>query len=171
MKWRWGKKGQATSLQMVIAGFFTCGMFLLLLFVSVSLVTRLSELLEKNAMERTRQTVDQGNASLGVYVNGMLELMDYFGNLVGSAQDASQATLGRDMAFLQSSRKDVAAMALFSANGELLAGTAESANTSSGQGLPYSWFQQPLRSGTATVFFPRPMCKTSFLASMRGSSR
>ena len=108
MKRAFWKKGNGGSLQMVITGFFMGGMILLLLFVSFGLVSRLSVLLEENAMERTRQTVDQGNASLGVYVNGMLETMDFFGTLVSSAGEASQQKLGSDMVFLQSSRKDVA---------------------------------------------------------------
>ena len=66
MKAHVGKVAQGHSLQMVITGFFMGGMILLLLLVSVSLVTRLNVLLENNAMQRTRQTVDQGNASLGV---------------------------------------------------------------------------------------------------------
>jgi len=157
---RWVSQGH--SLQMVITGFFMGGMILLLLLVSVSLVTRLNVLLENNAMQRTRQTVDQGNASLGVYVNGMLETMDVFGNLVSSAPDASMAQLSQSMNFLQSSRKDVAAMAVFSPVGTLLASTSGDLSKSAREVRSFGWFQRPINANTSTVFFSPPYVQNIF---------
>lgn len=157
---RWVSQGH--SLQMVITGFFMGGMIFLLLLVSVSLVTRLNVLLENNAMQRTRQTVDQGNASLGVYVNGMLETMDVFGNLVSSAPDASMAQLSQSMNFLQSSRKDVAAMAVFSPVGTLLASTSGDLSKSAREVRSFGWFQRPINANTSTVFFSPPYVQNIF---------
>ncbi len=162
MRWPFGRKAEGNSLQMVITGFFMGGMALLLLFVSVSLVTRLSHILEENAMNRTRQTVDQGNASLGVYVSGMLETMDYLGNLVSVSSDVTVPELKEDMAFLQKSRKDVAAMALFSPEGELLSGTAGKLAKPAAEVKAYSWFQKPRQSGTTAVFFSSPYVQNIF---------
>jgi len=156
------KKSRGRSLQMVTTSFFMGGMVLLLLFVSVSLVTRLNNLLEDNAMERTRQTVDQGNASLGVYVNEMLDTIDFFGSLVSSAQDVSSEALSQSMAFLQSSRKDVAAMAVFSPEGELLASTAGGLSKSAGEVAAFGWFLKPIHATTATVYFSSPYVQNIF---------
>lgn len=162
MRWRSRAKAEGNSLQMVVTAFFIVGMILLMLFVSVSLGTRLSHLLEENAMSRTRQTVDQGNASLGVYVSGMLETMDYLGSLVAMSPDVSDGVLKNDMAFLQKSRKDVAAMALFSPEGELLTGTAGELAKPAWEVMGYSWFQKPKQSGTKTVFFSSPYVQNIF---------
>ena len=156
------RKAEGNSLQMVITAFFMGGMILLLLFVSVSLVTRLSHILEENAMDRTRQTVDQGNASLGVYVSGMLETMDYLGNLVTVSSDVTLPELKGDMEFLQKSRKDVAAMALFSPEGELLSGTAGKLAKPTSEVRAYGWFQKPRQSGTTAVFFSSPYVQNIF---------
>ncbi len=157
-----GKKSGGKSLQMVTTSFFMGGMVLLLLFVSVSLVTRLNTLLEENAMERTRQTVDQGNASLGVYVNEMLDTMEFFGNLVANADEVTSDELSGSMAFLQSSRKDVAAMAVFSPKGVLLAGTAGELSKSPAEVSTYGWFLNPIRATTATVYFSSPYVQNIF---------
>ena len=162
MKRLFPRKAEGNSLQMVITAFFMGGMVLLLLFVSVSLVTRLSHILEENAMDRTRQTVDQGNASLGVYVSGMLETMNYLGNLVTIADNATLPSLKADMEFLQKSRKDIAAMALFSPKGELLAGTAGKLAKPASEITAYGWFQKPQQSGTTAVFFSSPYVQNIF---------
>ncbi|MCE5342491.1 MAG: sensor histidine kinase [Eubacteriales bacterium] len=156
------KKRRGNSLQMVTTSFFMGGMVLLLLFVSVSLVTRLNTLLENNATERTRQTVDQGNASLGVYVNEMLDTMEFFGNLVSSADEVASEGLSDSMAFLQSSRKDVAAMAVFSPKGVLLASTAGDLSKAPREVATYSWFIRPLNAATATVYFSSPYVQNIF---------
>lgn len=156
------RKAEGNSLQMVITAFFMGGMILLLLFVSVSLVTRLAHILEENAMDRTRQTVEQGNASLGVYVDGMLETMDFLGNLVSGAGEVTSAGLQTDMAFLHKSRKDVAAMAVFSPRGELLAGTAGGLSKTPAEVTSNGWFQNPQKSGTATVYFSAPYVQNIF---------
>jgi two-component system sensor histidine kinase YesM len=156
------RKRRSNSLQMVTTSFFMGGMVLLLLFVSFNLVTRLNTLLENNATERTRQTVDQGNASLGVYVNEMLDTMDFFGNLVSTAGEVASQDLSGSMAFLQSSRKDVAAMAVFSPTGKLLASTAGDLSKSAQEIASYGWFVKPLRSATATVYFSSPYVQNIF---------
>jgi two-component system sensor histidine kinase YesM len=138
------------------------GMVLLLLFVSFSLVTRLNTLLENNATERTRQTVDQGNASLGVYVNEMLDTMDFFGNLVSTGGEVASENLSGSMAVLQSSRKDVAAMAVFDPTGTLLASTAGELSKSAQEIASYGWFVKPMGSATATVYFSSPYVQNIF---------
>lgn len=153
---------EGNSLQMVITVFFMGGMFLLLLFVSLGLTTRLSHLLEENAMERTRQTVEQGNASLGAYVDGMLETMDFLGNIAAGAQEVTEDALAQDMAFLQRSRKDVVAMAVLSPEGELLSGTAGDLAKAPWEVKLNDWFQKPLKSGTATVYFSSPYVQNIF---------
>jgi len=151
-----------TSLQMVITIYFMVGMLFLLLIVSTGVVTRVSTLLEENSMERTRQTVNQGNASLGVYVNDMLDTMDFFSSLVSQAADVSDAGLKEDMIFLQSSRKDVATMAVFSPQGEMLVGTAGEQSMSAEDIRDFSWFQKPFNATTSVVFFSSPYVQNSF---------
>ncbi|MDD3213183.1 MAG: cache domain-containing protein, partial [Eubacteriales bacterium] len=157
-----GAKKKGRSLQMVTTSFFMGGMVLLLLFVSVSLVTRLNGLLEDNAMERTRQTVDQGNASLGVYVNEMLDTMDFFGSLVSSSDEVTSQSLSDSMAFLQSSRKDITAMAVFGPGGELMASTAGELSKAPAEVASYRWFVKPLRGTTSTVYFSSPYVQNIF---------
>ncbi len=156
------RKSRGKSIQMITTSFFMGGMVLLLLFVSFSLVTRMNGLLEENATERTRQTVDQGNASLGVYVNEMLDTMDFFSSLVSAADEVSSAGLSDGMAFLQSSRKDVTAMAVFSPEGVPMASTAGNLSKSPREVTSYGWFSKPMRSTTATVYFSSPYVQNIF---------
>ena len=151
-----------TSLQMVITIYFMVGMLFLLLIVSTGVVTRVSTLLEENSMERTRQTVNQGNASLSVYVNDMLETMDFFSSLVSQAGDVTAAGLKEDMIFLQSSRKDVATMAVFSPTGEMLVGTAGEQSMPAEDIRNFSWFEKPFNATTSVVFFSSPYVQNSF---------
>ncbi len=151
-----------TSLQMVITIYFMVGMLFLLLIVSTGVVTRVSTLLEENSMERTRQTVNQGNASLSVYVNDMLDTMDFFAALVSQASDIGVPELKSDMVFLQSSRKDVATMAVFSPQGEMLAGTAGEQSMPDDDIRSFSWFQKPFKATTSVVFFSSPYVQNIF---------
>ncbi len=59
---------------MLIASFLSC-MGVLLLFVLLMLVPKLSALLEKNAIERTKETVMQSVHTVNVYVDQMLSTL------------------------------------------------------------------------------------------------
>jgi two-component system, sensor histidine kinase YesM len=160
---RFGKNAlRHTSLQMVITIYFMVGMLFLLLIVSTGVVTRVSTLLEENSMERTRQTVNQGNASLSVYVNDMLDTMEFFSSLVSQADDVTATDLKSDMIFLQSSRKDIATMAVFGPAGEMLVGTAGEQSTPAEDIRNFSWFQKPFNTTTSVVFFSSPYVQNSF---------
>ena len=161
---RFGQKAmRRTSLQMVITIYFMVGMLFLLLIVSTGVITRVSTLLEENAMERTRQTVNQGNASLSIYVNDMLETMDFFANLVSQAPDIAAADLKSNMSFLQSSRNDVAAMAVFDQQGDMLVSTAGELSMPAENIRNFSWFQKPFNATTSVVFFSSPYVQNIFV--------
>ena len=151
------------SLQMVTTLYFMAGMILLLLIVSVGVITRVSTLLEENAMERTRQTVNQGNVSLSIYVNNMLETMDYFSSLVSQASDIGAEDLKNDMISLQASRKDVAAMAVFDQTGEMLTSTAGELAMPAENIRSFSWLQKPFNATTSVVFFSSPYVQNIFV--------
>ena len=81
-RWRslgnsWAKRmaDSGRSLHFVlIASFLSC-MGVLLLFVLLMLVPKLSALLEKNAIERTKETVMQSVHTENVYVDQMLSTL------------------------------------------------------------------------------------------------
>ena len=66
------------------------------------------------------------------------------------------------MNFLQSSRKDVAAMAVFSPVGTLLASTSGDLSKSAREVRSFGWFQRPINANTSTVFFSPPYVQNIF---------
>ncbi len=64
---------RAGSLQAAIIVSFTLMVAAILLIVMIGLGALTSRMLREDAVARTRQTVTQGNASLGVYMSGALE--------------------------------------------------------------------------------------------------
>ena len=167
---RLGQKAmRRTSLQMVITIYFMVGMLFLLLIVSTGVITRVSTLLEENAMERTRQTVNQGNASLSIYVNDMLETMDFFANLGFSGfryrSAGSEKRYQFSAVFPKGRRRHGGIRPAGGDAGKHRRGTVDARGR-------YPWLQ--LVSKAASIrqppwcFSPRPTCRTYSSASMPG---
>lgn len=117
-------RGNGYSLQNILmTAFLTC-MGVLLLFVLLTLVPRISQLLQQNAVERTKETVLQSVSSLDIYIDNMLSTLHFASSqLSGRPEETDEAQLSR-LLLMQQSRTDIVTLAFFAQDGSLRYGTA-----------------------------------------------
>ena len=81
--------GRSFSLQLT-ASFMAC-MGALLAFISISLMTPLSSLLEKNAFERTKETVLQSVSTANVFIDRLLSTLYFATTVLPDSMDSGAA--------------------------------------------------------------------------------
>jgi len=155
---RW-RKG---SLQAAIISSFTLLVAAILLIVMVGLVTRANRIIRDSAIARTRQTVTQGNASLGVYIQSALETMSLFKSLVHDAADVRYRTLKDRIQLIKRRREDISGLAVFSASGELMNSTAGELRKPPSEIREAGWFRRALRARSSTVSISSPYLQSAF---------
>ena len=106
------RKDTGRSLHFVlIASFLSC-MGLLLIFVLLMLVPRLSALLEKNAIERTKETVMQSVNTVDNYVDHLLSTLYYATTLLPADMDTDTAGWMNQMELVKRGNSSIVAFAL-----------------------------------------------------------
>lgn len=155
------KKGK--SLNLVIMGCFFIIIGALMIFLSVVLTPRISQLLVTNAIERTRETVLQSTNSLEIYVNNMLDALHFAGSLYPvNTDDEADTYFALQISLLQKSHTDMKSIAFFSDTGELAASTDTSLAVSSGDITGMEWFQKALQWQGTVVYFSSPHVQNIF---------
>ncbi len=154
-RWREG------SLQTAIIISFTLMVSAVLLTVMLGLAAQTKNLIRDDAVARTRQTVIQGKASLGIYVSGMLETMALFKSLVGEAAEVRSQSLAEHMELVNRQHSDVSCLSVFSQGGDVLASTEEAFRP------PYAirdteWFQRALKARSSTVSISQPYLQDAY---------
>lgn len=121
MKLRGSEGGRSFNAQL-IASFMGC-MSLLLAFVAISLISPLSELLENNAIDRTKETVLQSVSAVDIFVEKLLSTL-YFSTtaLPDSLDDGADIWVSR-MELIKQSNSDIISVELFHQDGSLLGAT------------------------------------------------
>ena len=142
-----------TSMLLVVA---------ILAFVAVGLGTRLSTIMQESAMERTLQTVNQGNTSLGIYFSGMMEAMSFFQSMVQSAPEVKNQSLSAQMSLLKGSRKDITNLAVFSRDGHLLNAAGARLSSMAPPARDAEWFERALSARPSTISFSSPYLQSIF---------
>lgn len=149
------QRGQPRSLHMVLLTAFTSGMGVLLLFVAVTLVPRVNQLLEQNAMERTRETVLQSASTLDVYVDGLISTLRFATAPIMGPPSEQDARRMERMTLMQQSGTDVVTLAFFGEDGHLRYGTSGALRVAAEEVRQSEWFQKALGwQGAATYFSP-----------------
>ena len=146
-------RGNGYSLQNILmTAFLTC-MGVLLLFVLLTLVPRISQLLQQNAVERTKETVLQSVSSLDIYIDNMLSTLHFASSqLSGRPEETDEAQLSR-LLLMQQSRTDIVTLAFFAQDGSLRYGTGGGLRLPASEVRASEWFQKALEwQGTVTYF-------------------
>lgn len=168
-RWRslgnsWAKRmaDSGRSLHFVlIASFLSC-MGILLLFVLLMLVPKLSALLEKNAIERTKETVMQSVHTVNVYVDQMLSTLYYTTTLLPSDMDGDTGEWLDQMELVKRGNSSIVSMAFFHGDGSLFGSTAGEQCASPEQVRSMSWFQKALEWGGIVTYFSMPHVQSLF---------
>jgi len=156
--------GRSFSLQLT-ASFMAC-MGVLLAFISISLLTPLSSLLEKNAFERTKETVLQSVSAVNVFIDRLLSTLYFATTALPDSMDGGAEEWTRQMELVKKSDSDLISIALFHRDGTLLGAVgagdvAIDAAEVAGRRWPGA-APQPI--------FPAPLCSISSPGSARLSS-
>lgn len=149
------ESGRSLSALLVLS-FMSC-MVVLLAFVAMSLIPRLSSMLEKNAIDRTKETLLQSVNTVDNFVDNMLSTL-YFATTVLPDDVSSQSDLWVErMELIKKSNSNIMTIALFDQNGALLGATGGSQlrlgpDSVSGD----EWFSNAVAWGGTVTYFSRP---------------
>lgn len=144
------------SLQNVLLTVFLLMIGVLLFFVSFNLVGRMHQMLEKNAIERTRDTVRQSASTLEVYVNSALNTLHFAASPIASTSESVDALRLERMIFLTASRSDLVSLAFFAEDGSLRYSTSQGLRMKPKEIASTQWFQRAWTGQGATTAFTGP---------------
>ncbi len=153
--------GRSFSLQLTAS--FTACMGALLAFISISLMTPLSSLLEKNAYERTKETVLQSVSAVNVFVDRLLSTLYFATTALPDSIDGGTAEWARQMESIKKSDSNIISIALFHRDGTLL-GAVGAGDVSIGPAevAGSEWFQKALAWGGTATYFSSPFVQHIF---------
>ena len=153
--------GRSFSLQLT-ASFMAC-MGALLAFISISLMTPLSSLLEKNAFERTKETVLQSVSTANVFIDRLLSTLYFATTVLPDSMDSGAAGWVEQMQMIKKSDSDIISIALFHRDGTLLGavGTGD-VSLDTDEVASSEWFQKALAWGGTSTYFSSPFVQHIF---------
>lgn len=153
--------GRSFSLQLT-ASFMAC-MGALLAFISISLMTPLSSLLEKNAFERTKETVLQSVSTANVFIDRLLSTLYFATTVLPDSMDSGAAGWVEQMQMIKKSDSDIISIALFHRDGTLLGavGTGD-VSLDTDEVASSEWFQKSLAWGGTSTYFSSPFVQHIF---------
>jgi two-component system sensor histidine kinase YesM len=147
------KKG--ARLRNMLIGMFLAAFSAVLLFILFFLLPRVTDLLSRNAVERTKETVLQGVKSLDLYVDGLLTSLNYAADLLPREADTTESEWRDRFRFISASRADIRAIAFFDEEGSLLFSTSGALRSPGASVRQYDFFINAInRQGAAASFSP-----------------
>lgn len=156
-----GAKGRSLNF-VLIASFMSC-MGVLLLFVVFTLVPRLSTLLEKNAIERTKETVLQSVNTVDIYVDNMLSTLYFATTILPASMDGEgDGAWLSQMDLIRRSNSSIITMAFFDEEGNLFGSTAGTLKGGAQDAAQTDWFQKALSWGGTVTYFSQPHVQNLF---------
>ncbi len=156
------RRWQAGSLQVAIIISFTLLVAAILLVVMFGLAALTNQMLREDAVARTRQTVTQGNASLGMYMSGTQQTMALFKSLVREAGDVQSDSLTERIRLVKRQRSDIAGLSVFGKDGELMASTAMKSVRGPYAIRSKDWFKRANAAQPNTVSVSQPYLQDAF---------
>lgn len=150
------KSGGRSFNFMLTAAFMSC-MGVLLVFVAASLIPRLSDLLEKNAVERTKETVLQSVNTVDIYIENILSTL-YFATTALPAEPETHADEWADqMELIRKSDDSIMSIALFDEEGRMLgAAGGVRQRVQPEEVAREEWFGKALAWGGTVTYFSKP---------------
>ncbi|MCL1795791.1 MAG: sensor histidine kinase [Clostridia bacterium] len=138
------KKGNSLYLVVMSCSFAVAG--ILLVFIAMTVIPRVSNMLEANAVDRTKDTVRQSAGGLEITVDNMLQTLGF---IAGLLPDEAQIQL------IEKSQQDIRAIAFFSEEGVLISATTP-VEASPETVCTLDWFQKATEWQGTVAFFSKP---------------
>lgn len=149
------------SIQFIITISFMFVTVLSMLFVGITLYSKVSNLAEENASINTRQIIDQVNTNLDYYLRSMMDISNSLKDSIYFSEDIYSDRVSEQMDVILNSRKDIVTLAVFSHNGEMVLGTPQYKIKDNFNITRQDWFQTPLEE-PANLFFSSPHVQNIF---------
>jgi two-component system, sensor histidine kinase YesM len=149
------------SIQFIISASFMGITIIGMLFVGVTINNKVSNLAEESAFTNTRQVIDQVNQNLDYYLRNMMEISNYLDGIIYYNENISNNKLMEQMNVILNSRKDIVSLAVFSKEGELVAGTPLNKVKDNANIVNQDWFKTPIKE-PGNPFFSSPHVQNIF---------
>lgn len=149
------------SIQFAISVSFIFVTIAAMLFVGVTLSNRFSNMSEQTASINTRQIIDQVNTNLDYYLETMMEISNSLNDSLSSGEDIHNNRFIEQMNDILGTRKDIVSLAVFSSDGQLLAGTPLNTLKANANVKNEDWFKAPFRE-PANLYFSSPHVQDLF---------
>lgn len=141
------------SLQSVLMGTFLLCLAVILAFVVLAVVPRVSGMLRASAVERTKETVLQGVSGVEIFVSGALRALHYATGLLPEEPEGDESGWQQRLDFMRNARSETAALAFFAEDGRLFYGTDGRLRVPEQSVRQAAWFRKALSwEGTSTYF-------------------
>lgn len=141
---------------MLTVTFMSC-MGVLLVFVAMSLIPRLSSMLESYAIDRTRETVLQSVNTVDIFVDNMLSTLYFTTTVLPDEVDDQAQSWVSQMELIKASNSSIISIALFNEAGALLGSTGGGELRQAPQKVrEEEWFTQALSWGGTVTYFSKP---------------
>ena len=150
------ERNKGYSLHNVVMMAFLFCMCAILLFVMFTLVPRVNNLLETNAIDRMKETVLQGVGTVDIYVENVLSSLHFASTLLPSTPDEADDGWKERLLFVEQNRGDISALAFFEEDGSLFYSTAGELNAPKTEVVKSDWFQRALQSQGTVTYFSSP---------------
>lgn len=150
------------SLQTAIISSSTLMVAVVLMIVMIGLAAKSNQMARESAVLQARQTVTQANAALGGLVTDALNTVALVKSIAQDQGDIGAASLSEAMSLLKRQNRDITSIAVYSADGILLASATPGQQRNTRDIREYPWFQQTLMTRPSTVTISTPHLKDSF---------
>lgn len=140
------------SIQFIITISFTVVTILAMLFVGIISYSKFADTSEKNAALSTQQLVDQINSNIEYYLKSMIDVSNLLSNSIYLDQNIENSNLKEQMTVIQNTRSDIATLAVFSENGELILGTSKAQVKADVNIKGQDWFKNALNKSDNLIF-------------------
>ncbi|WP_035299164.1 sensor histidine kinase [Brevibacillus thermoruber] len=134
------------SIQFIITASFTLVTVAVMLFVGVMLYSKFSETAEQNAFLHTQQIIDQVSFNLNSYLDGMTDIFELAAEKIRRSENVPDDKLTEQLGTILETREDLVSVAVFSREGELIAGFPQTAMRKNTRLREQSWFQAALNN-------------------------
>lgn len=140
------------SIQFIITMSFTAVTILAMIFVGIISYSKFADTSEKNAALATQQLVDQINSNIEYYLKSMINVSNLLSNNIYLDQNIQHSNLMDQVNLIQTTRSDIATLAVFSENGELLIGNSKVPLKDSADISSQDWFKNALSKSDNIIF-------------------
>lgn len=155
------------SLQSVLMVTFLLCLAVILVFIMLSVVPRVSGMLQINAVERTKETVLQGVSGIDIYIASALTSLHYAAGLLPENPAKDGSGWQQRLAFMKNSSSQTAALAFFSQEGELFYSTDGALRVAASLVKEADWFKKALAWEGTVTYFSLPHVQNLFSAQRR----